>query len=140
MIAYWLFKSEPDTWGWDHQVAKGDAGEDWQGVRNYQARNHMRAMRRGDLGFFYHSNIGKAVVGIVEVIRESAPDSSTDDPRWDCVRLRALRPFLRPVTLDACKAQPGLEAMVLVRNTRLSVQPVTKDEWQIVCRMGGVDP
>ncbi len=139
-MAYWLFKSEPDSWGWDHQVAKGDAGEDWQGVRNYQARNNMRAMKRGDLGFFYHSNIGKAVVGIVEVIRESAPDSSTDDPRWDCVRLRALRPFLRPVTLDACKAQPGLEAMVLVHNTRLSVQPVTKDEWRIVCRMGGVDP
>lgn len=139
-MAYWLFKSEPDSWGWDHQVAKGDAGEDWQGVRNYQARNNMRSMKRGDLGFFYHSNIGKAVVGIVEVIRESAQDSSTDDPRWDCVTLRALRPFLRPVTLDACKAQPGLEAMVLVRNTRLSVQPVTKDEWQIVCRMGGVDP
>ena len=134
------FKSEPDSWGWDHQVAKGDAGEDWQGVRNYQARNNMRAMKRGDLGFFYHSNIGKAVVGIVEVIRESAQDTSTIDPRWDCVTLRALRPFLRPVTLDACKAQPGLEAMVLVRNTRLSVQPVTKDEWQIVCRMGGVDP
>ena len=139
-MAYWLFKSEPDTWGWDQQTAKGDAGEEWQGVRNYQARNNMRAMKRGDLGFFYHSNIGKAVVGIVEVIRESAQDSSTDDPRWDCVTLRALRPFLQPVTLDACKVQPGLETMVLVRNTRLSVQPVTKDEWQIVCRLGGVDP
>jgi predicted RNA-binding protein with PUA-like domain len=100
----------------------------------------MRAMKRGDLGFFYHSNIGKAIVGIVEVIRESAQDSSTDDPRWDCVTLRALRPFLQPVTLDACKVQPGLETMVLVRNTRLSVQPVTRDEWQIVCRLGGVDP
>ena len=139
-MAYWLFKSEPDAWGWDQQVAKGDAGEEWQGVRNYQARNNMRAMKRGDLGFFYHSNIGKAIVGIVEVIRESAQDSSTDDPRWDCVTLRALRPFLQPVTLDACKVQPGLETMVLVRNTRLSVQPVTKDEWQIVCRLGGVDP
>ena len=139
-MAYWLFKSEPDAWGWDQQVAKGDAGEEWQGVRNYQARNNMRAMKRGDLGFFYHSNIGKAIVGIVEVIRESAQDSSTDDPRWDCVTLRALRPFLRPVTLDACKVQPGLETMVLVRNTRLSVQPVTRDEWQIVCRLGGVDP
>ena len=139
-MAYWLFKSEPDAWGWDQQVAKGDAGEEWQGVRNYQARNNMRAMKRGDLGFFYHSNIGKAIVGIVEVIRESTQDSSTDDPRWDCVTLRALRPFLQPVTLDACKVQPGLETMVLVRNTRLSVQPVTKDEWQIVCRLGGVDP
>ncbi len=139
-MAYWLFKSEPDAWGWDQQVAKGDAGEEWQGVRNYQARNNMRAMKRGDLGFFYHSNIGKAIVGIVEVIRESTQDSSTDDPRWDCVTLRALRPFLQPVTLDACKVQPGLETMVLVRNTRLSVQPVTKDEWKIVCRLGGVDP
>jgi len=139
-MAYWLFKSEPDAWGWDQQVAKGDAGEEWQGVRNYQARNNMRAMKRGDLGFFYHSNIGKAIVGIVEVIRESTQDSSTDDPRWDCVTLRALRPFLQPVTLDACKVQPGLETMVLVRNTRLSVQPVTREEWQIVCRLGGVDP
>jgi predicted RNA-binding protein with PUA-like domain len=139
-MAYWLFKSEPDTWGWDQQAAKGDAGEEWQGVRNYQARNNMRAMKQGDLGFFYHSNIGKAIVGIVEVIRESAQDSSTDDPRWDCVTLRALRPFLQPVTLEACKVQPGLETMVLVRNTRLSVQPVTKDEWKIVCRLGGVDP
>jgi predicted RNA-binding protein with PUA-like domain len=140
MMAYWLFKSEPDTWGWHDQVAKGEAGEEWQGVRNYQARNNMRAMKVGDLGFFYHSNIGKAVVGIVEVIRESAPDSSTDDPRWDCVTLRALRPLMRPVSLDDCKVQPGLEDMVLVRNTRLSVQPVTEDEWRIVCRLGGVGP
>ena len=139
-MAYWLFKSEPDTWGWDHQLAKGDVGEEWQGVRNYQARNNMRAMKRGDLGFFYHSNIGKAVVGIVEVIRESAPDSSTDDPRWDCVTLRAVRPFLRRVTLEDCKMQPGLEDMVLIRNARLSVQPVTDEEWRITCRLGGVDP
>jgi predicted RNA-binding protein with PUA-like domain len=140
LMAYWLFKSEPDTWGWDHQLVKGDVGEEWQGVRNYQARNNMRAMKRGDLGFFYHSNIGKAVVGIVEVIRESAPDSSTDDPRWDCVTLRAVRPFLRPVTLEDCKGQPGLEDMVLIRNARLSVQPVTDEEWRITCRLGGVDP
>ena len=139
-MAYWLFKSEPDTWGWHDQVAKGEVGEEWQGVRNYQARNNMRAMKVGDLGFFYHSNIGKAVVGIVEVIRESAPDSSTDDPRWDCVTLRALRPLMRHVPLDDCKVQPGLEDMVLVRNTRLSVQPVTEDEWRIVCRLGGVGP
>ena len=139
-MAYWLFKSEPDTWSWDQQVAKGDAGEEWHGVRNYQARNNMRAMKVGDQGFFYHSNIGKAVVGIVGVIRESAQDSTTDDPRWDCVYLRALRPFARPVTLDQCKVQPGLENMVLVNNTRLSVQPVTADEWQILCGMGGVAP
>lgn len=137
---YWLFKSEPDTWSWDQQVAKGAAGEEWHGVRNYQARNNMRAMKVGDLGFFYHSNIGKEVVGIVEVSAESAPDSTTDDPRWDCVHIRAVRPFARPVTLDTCKVEPGLEQMVLVNNSRLSVQPVTPDEWQIICRLGGVAP
>lgn len=138
-MAYWLFKSEPDVFGWPHQLAKGDAGEEWTGVRNYQARNNMRTMKVGDLGFFYHSNIGKEIVGIVEVIRESAPDSTTDDPRWDCVMVRAVRPLPNPVTLDACKVQPGLEAMALVNNTRLSVQPVTEAEWRIVCRMGGLD-
>lgn len=137
--AYWLFKSEPDVFGWDHLTAKGAGGEEWTGVRNYQARNNMRAMKVGDLGFFYHSNIGKAVVGIMEVIRESAPDSTTDDPRWDCVTVRAVAPFKRPVTLDQCKVEPGLEAMVLINNSRLSVQPVTESEWRILCRMGGLD-
>ena len=137
-MTYWLFKSEPDVWGWEHQVARGDAGEEWHGVRNYQARNNMRAMVVGDLGFFYHSNIGKAVVGIVEVCRTSLPDSTTDDPRWDCVMIRAQRAFLRPVTLDECKVQPGLERMVLINNSRLSVQPVSPEEWRIVCTMGGV--
>ena len=139
-MTYWLFKSEPDTWGWDDQVAKGDVGEEWHGVRNYQARNNMRAMRVGDLGFFYHSNIGKEIVGIVEVIGESAPDSTTDDPRWDCVTIRAVRGFLRPVTLEDCKVQPGLEEMVLIHNSRLSVQPVTAEEWRIICGLGGVQP
>jgi predicted RNA-binding protein with PUA-like domain len=139
LMAYWLFKSEPDTWGWTHQVAKGDEGEEWHGVRNYQARNNMRAMQIGDLGFFYHSNVGKEVVGIVEVIRTSAPDSTTDDPRWDCVWVKAVKPLPKPVTLDACKVQPGLEDMALVNNTRLSVQPVTPAEWRIVCQMGGLD-
>jgi predicted RNA-binding protein with PUA-like domain len=139
-MKFWLFKSEPDTWGWPDQVARGDAGEEWHGVRNYQARNNMRAMALGDLGFFYHSNIGKAVVGIVEVCRTSAPDSTTDDPRWDCVCIRALRPFARAVSLDDCKVQPGLEQMVLINSPRLSVQPVTPDEWRIVCAMGGVAP
>lgn len=137
-MAHWLFKSEPDVFGWPHQVAKGSAGEEWTGVRNYQARNNMRAMKVGDLGFFYHSNIGKEIVGIVEVIRESAPDSTTDDPRWDCVVVKAVQPLPRPVTLDACKVEPGLEQMVLVNNTRLSVQPVTPEEWRIICRMGGL--
>ena len=137
-MTYWLFKSEPDVWGWEHQVARGDAGEEWHGVRNYQARNNMRAMVVGDIGFFYHSNIGKAVVGIVEVCRTSLPDSTTDGPRWDCVMIRAQRAFLRPVTLDECKVQPGLERMVLINNSRLSVQPVSPEEWRIVCAMGGV--
>ncbi|MBA4351246.1 MAG: EVE domain-containing protein [Rhodobacter sp.] len=137
-MAYWLFKSEPDVFGWPHQLAKGDAGEEWTGVRNYQARNNMRAMRVGDLGFFYHSNIGKEIVGIVEVIRESAPDSTAEDPRWDCVMVRASRALPKPVSLDACKLQPGLENMVLVNNSRLSVQPVTEAEWRTICRMGGL--
>ena len=137
---YWLFKSEPDTWSWDQQVAKGAVGEEWHGVRNYQARNNMRTMKVGDLGFFYHSNIGKEVVGIVEVCAESAPDSTTDDPRWDCVHIRALRPLANPVTLETCKVEPGLEQMVLVNNSRLSVQPVTPDEWRIICRLGSVAP
>ena len=136
---HWLFKSEPDTWGWDDQVARGSKGEEWHGVRNYQARNNMRAMQVGDLGFFYHSNIGKAVVGIVEVSKTSAPDSTTDDPRWDCVHVRAVRPFLRPVTLDTCKQHPGLAKMALVTSSRLSVQPVTPEEWHIVCALGGLE-
>lgn len=139
-MAYWLFKSEPDTWSWDQQAAKGDEGEEWHGVRNYQARNNMRAMKIGDRGFFYHSNVGKEVVGVVEVCRESAPDSTTDDPRWDCVWIKAVQPLKTPVTLEDCKVRPGLEQMILVNNSRLSVQPVSDAEWQIVCRMGGVEP
>ena len=137
---FWLFKSEPDAWSWDQQVAKGAAGEEWSGVRNYQARNNMRAMKVGDRGFFYHSNIGKQIVGIVEVSREAQPDSTTDDPRWDCVCIRAVAPLLRPVTLETCKVEPGLEAMVLVNNSRLSVQPVSAAEWRIICGLGGVAP
>jgi predicted RNA-binding protein with PUA-like domain len=134
---FWLFKSEPDAWGWDHQVERGAEGEAWTGVRNYQARNTMRAMKVGDRGFFYHSNIGKEIVGIVEVIAESAPDSTTDDPRWDCVRIRAVEPLPRPVTLDEVKAEPRLKDMVLARNTRLSVQPVTQEEWSTILEMAG---
>ena len=139
-MAYWLFKSEAETWSWDQQVAKGETGQEWDGVRNYQARNNMRAMQVGDLGFFYHSNEGKEVVGIVEVIAEAHPDSTTDDPRWECVTLRALRPFVRPVTLEDCKAEPRLADMVLVNNTRLSVQPVTEHEWRVICEMGETAP
>ena len=137
-MTFWLFKSEPDAWGWDQQVARGAAGEPWTGVRNYQARNHMRAMAVGDLGFFYHSNIGKAVVGVVEVIAPSAPDPTTDDPRWDCVTVRAVEPLPRPVTLEAIRADPRLAQMVLVTNSRLSVQPVTPAEWAAIRAMGGL--
>ena len=136
-MAYWLFKSEPNTWSWDQQVAKGDAGEEWDGVRNYQARNNMRLMNVGDLGFFYHSLSEKAVVGVVEVCKESHPDSTTDDERWECVDIKAVAPFPTPVTLADAKADPRLENMVLVNNTRLSVQPVTEEEWAIICEMGG---
>ena len=136
-MAYWLFKSEPNTWSWDQQVAKGDAGEEWDGVRNYQARNNMRLMNVGDLGFFYHSLSEKAVVGVVEVCKESHPDSTTDDERWECVDIKAVAPFPTPVTLAEAKADPRLENMVLVNNTRLSVQPVTEEQWAIICEMGG---
>jgi predicted RNA-binding protein with PUA-like domain len=140
LMAYWLFKSEPDVFSWDDQVALGAAGGEWHGVRNYQARNNMRAMEVGDLGFFYHSQVGKAVVGIVEVIARAHPDSTTDDPRWECVDIRAVRPFARPVTLEEIRARPELADMVLVRNSRLSVQPVTAAEWAVVCAMGGTAP
>ncbi len=139
-MAYWLFKSEPDVWGWDAQVAKGDAGEEWDGVRNYQARNNMRAMKKGDLGFFYHSRTGLEVVGIVEVCAEAHPDSTTDDERWECVDIKAVRPFIKPVTMKQIKADPRLKDMVLANNSRLSVQPVTADEWAIVCELGETKP
>jgi predicted RNA-binding protein with PUA-like domain len=140
-MAFWLMKSEPETFSWDDLVARGAAGEAWDGVRNYQARNNMRAMRTGERAFFYHSRgTAPAVVGICEVIAESHPDPTTDDPRWDCVDVRARTPFARPVSLSAIKAEPRLAEMVLVKNSRLSVQPVTEAEWQLVCAMGGVAP
>lgn len=138
-MAYWLFKSEPSTWSWDDQMAKGDAGEEWDGVRNYQARNNMRLMKLGDRGFFYHSQKEKAIVGLVEVCAEAHPDSTTDDPRWECVDIRAIAPMPHPVTLEMCKAEPRLADMVLVNNTRLSVQPVREEEWRLICEMGGVE-
>jgi len=121
-------------------MAKGEAGEEWDGVRNYQARNFMREMKLGDRGFFYHSQKEKAVVGIVEVMAEAHSDSTTDDERWECVDIKAVGPVATPVTLGMIKADPRLADMILVRNSRLSVQPVTDDEWAIVCQMGGVDP
>jgi predicted RNA-binding protein with PUA-like domain len=138
-MAYWLFKSEPTTWSWDDQVAKGDAGEEWDGVRNYQARNFMRQMAQGDRGFFYHSQKEKSVVGIVEVCAECHPDSTTEDERWECVDIKAVRPFAQPVSLDQIKADGRLDDMVLVKNSRLSVQPVTEAEWRAICALGQTD-
>ncbi|MDQ6437787.1 EVE domain-containing protein [Mesorhizobium sp. LHD-90] len=139
-MQYWLFKSEPSAFSWEMLKSKGTAGQEWDGVRNYQARNNMRAMQIGDLGFFYHSNEGLAVVGIAEVCKLAHQDSTTDDARWECVDIRAVRDVPKPVTLDDCKANPKLTDMVLVNNSRLSVQPVSADEWREICRVGGVDP
>ncbi len=135
-MAYWLFKSEPSTWSWDQQVARGDTGEEWDGVRNYQARNFMRQMAVGDLGFFYHSQKEKAVVGIVQVIAQAHPDSTTDDDRWDCVDIKAIAPMVQPVTLEMVKSDPNLAQMALVKSSRLSVQPVTDSEWARVLELG----
>ena len=136
-MAFWLFKSEPEAWSWADQVARGAAGETWDGVRSHQAANNMRRMRAGERGFFYHSQTERAVVGIVEVAAEAAPDPSDDTGRWDCVRVRARDALPRPVTLAAIKARPELAAMALVRQSRLSVMEVSEAEWRIVCEMGG---
>lgn len=137
-MAYWLFKSEPDVFSWEQLVAKGKTGEEWTGVRNYQARNNMRAMTLGEKGFFYYSNEGKAVVGIVEVCKLAHRDSTSDVETWDCVDIRAVRKLPRPVTLDQIKADAKLAGMVLVNNSRLSVQPVTADEWTHICGLAGL--
>ena len=139
-MAYWLLKSEPGSWSWDEQKAKGKRGGEWTGVRNYQARNNMRAMKRGDLGFFYHSGEGKEIVGIVEVSAAAHPDSTDKSGQWECVDVRALNDMPKPVTMDAIRNNAKLKEMVLVRNSRLSVQPVTATEWKEVCAMGGLKP
>lgn len=139
-MQYWLFKSEPFKWSWDHQIAAGKAGQQWDGVRNYLARNNMRAMQLGDRGFFYHSNEGLEIVGVVEVCALAHRDTTTDDERWECVDIRALAPMPAPVSLSAIKANPVLSKMALVTSMRLSVQPVLPDEWVEVCRMGGMYP
>lgn len=145
-MAFWLLKSEPDVFSWHDQVALGAEGGEWHGVRNYQARNNMRAMAVGERAFFYHSRApaaqgGPAVVGLVEVTAPAHPDSTAgDDARWDCVDVRALQPLARPVALSRIRAEPALAGMVLVRNSRLSVQPVTDEEWRLVCALGGALP
>lgn len=139
-MRYWLMKSEPSTWSWDQQMAKGDEGEPWDGVRNHQAKNFMQEMAVGDRAFFYHSQKEKAVVGIVEIIEEARPDPTAEpDSPWECVTIKAVCAVPTPVTLADIKAKAGLGEMVLVNNSRLSVQPVTAEEWAIVCEMGRVD-
>jgi predicted RNA-binding protein with PUA-like domain len=138
-MAFWLMKSEPDVFGWHDLQARGASGEAWDGVRNYQARNNMRAMAVGDLAFFYHSRSELAVVGVAEIIAPAHPDPTTDDPRWECVDIAARVALPQPVTLVQIKDDARLADMVLVRNSRLSVQPVTAEEWRIVCGMGGLD-
>lgn len=138
-LAYWLFKSEPFKWSWDQQKAKGDAGEEWDGIRNYQARNFMREMELGDKGFFYHSNEGLEVVGIIEICKLCHPDSTTDDERWECVDIKAVCNMPKFVTLKDVKANPKLSEMSLVTSMRLSVQPVSEAEYLEVCRMGNLE-
>ncbi|WP_075291651.1 EVE domain-containing protein [Pararhizobium arenae] len=139
-MGYWLYKSEPFKWSWAMQKDAGQAGTEWTGVRNYLARNNMRAMQIGDKGFFYHSNEGLEIVGITEVCALSHLDSTADgDARWDCVDIRAVCDMPQPVSLKDIKANPKLEKMQLVTSMRLSVQGVTEEEYLEVCRMGGLE-
>lgn len=134
-MAYWLFKSEPNTWSWDDQVKKGSEGEGWDGVRNYQASNNMKAMKIGDLGFFYHSVNEKQIVGIVKVIEEYHPDPTDAKGRFGMVTVEAVKPVVKPVTLADVKAEPRLEDLALVRQSRLSVVPVSEEQWKIIMEM-----
>ena len=135
MTAYWLVKSEPDAFSWDQQVANGV--EPWTGVRSHQARNNLRAMKKGDLAFFYHSNTGKEIVGVVRVVREAYPDATADGGDWVAVDMQAVSPFPRPVTLAAMKADPALQDLSLLRLSRLSVAPIEPAHWAYICKLGG---
>jgi predicted RNA-binding protein with PUA-like domain len=138
-MAYWLMKSEPDAWSWDEQLARGAKGEAWTGVRNHAAKLNLMKMKKGDRAFFYHSNIGKEIIGIVEVIREHYPDPTAKPGEpWVAVDVKAIEPMPRPVTLEAIKAEPKLKDMALLRHSRLSVQPVTAAEWMVIRKMGGL--
>jgi predicted RNA-binding protein with PUA-like domain len=136
-MAYWLFKSEPEAWSWDQQIKKKGA-EPWNGVRNHQAANNMKAMKKGELGFFYHSGDERRIVGVVEVTREYHPDPTDETGRFGMVDVTAREPFKAPVTLAEIKADPRFKDMTLVKFSRLSVQPVSADHWKALCRMGGV--
>ena len=137
-MAYWLLKSEAESWSWDQQKKSGGKGAEWTGVRNFQARNNMRAMRKGDLGFFYLSGADKAVVGIVKVVKEAHKDSTDATGQWECVDVEAVADLPKPVTLAEIKANPKLKDMVLARVSRLSVQPVSRQEWSMICKLGGL--
>jgi len=137
-MRHWLFKSEPESWSWTQQVEAGAQGTFWNGVRNHLAKQQMMAMKRGDQGFFYHSNEGKEIVGIVEVIKEFYPDHTDETGKFGMVDIKAVKPLPRPVTLAEIKATPELAEMSLVTSMRLSVQPVRDAEWALICRMGGL--
>ena len=139
-MSYWLLKTEAETFSWDMQVKRCAKGEPWSGVRNFQARSHLRNMKKGDLALFYHTGDEKAVVGIVKVIKEAYPDHTAKEGDWSMVDVIAVEPFPKPVTLAAIKAEEKLSQMVLVKNSRLSVQPVSDAEWKLVCKMGGLKP
>ena len=138
-MAFWLFKTEPGSFSWEDQVKAGPEGEEWSGVRNALAQKHMRNMKAGDLGFFYHSVDEKRIAGVVRVVSEIHPDSTDPTGRWNCVDVAAVGPFPKPVSLAGIKAEPRLAQMVLVKNSRLSVQPVTEEEWALICQMGGYE-
>ena len=137
-MAYWLFKSEPNTWGWDDQVKSGDKGAEWDGVRNYQANNNMKEMKLGDLGFFYHSVNEKQVVGIVRVVKEHYPDPTDKSDRFGMVDVAAVEPMPSPVTLADIKANEDLAEISLIKQSRLSVMPIDPKHWKIICKMGGM--
>lgn len=138
-MAYWLIKSEPDVFSWDDLVKKGKKGEPWNGVRNHQAKLNLMAMKKGDRAFFYHSNIGKEMVGVAEVIREAYPDPTAEVGKpWVCCDFIAVEAFDKPISLEMAKQDPKLADMILVNNTRLSVQPVTPTEWKHICKIAGV--
>jgi predicted RNA-binding protein with PUA-like domain len=137
-MAYWLLKTEPETFSWDDQVKRGAKGEPWTGVRNFTARKNLKDMKKGDRAFFYHSGADREIVGVVEVIRESYPDATDPKGVFVATDVKAVKPLPKPVTLAEVKAEPRLKDMALVKYSRLSVQPVTASEWTIVCKMGGV--
>jgi len=137
-MAYWLFKSEPETWSWQQQKAKGKAGEEWTGVRNFQARKNMKEMKLGDKGFFYHSGDERQIVGVVEVVKEFYPDPKDTSGRFGMVDLKTVTELPKPVTLAAVKAEKRLANLALVKQSRLSVMPIDEASWKLISRMGGL--